>query len=182
MLPQIIGPGTFPPTPTASTASARAEQGAQPSGGETGAANARPETTNRVDPPRVLPAPIPLPEDEKWRGPVLARQALMPADPDAPAGPPPAFDATPLERERERLMAVSELKRPPDPPSDVSEEIAAPEANASRSLDGETEASEEAWAGRADPAAEAREKVEAEVAEVRRMAEPEPERGLDLVR
>ena len=51
MLPQI-GPGTFAPAPLAPTATARSEQGAPPGAGEVAAARIRPETAERVDPPR----------------------------------------------------------------------------------------------------------------------------------
>jgi hypothetical protein len=169
MLPSVAGPGTIPPPPGVS---ARVYQGAQPSTGETSAASTRALNANRVDPPRVLPAAFALPEDDRRR---------PPPDPDGPAGPPPAFKATPLERERERLAAGVDLIAPPTETSDPEPARAArlpedPEAKADAG-----DGSEQSVAP-ADPDVRAIERLETDVAEVRRMAEPEPRRSLDVVR
>jgi hypothetical protein len=160
MLPQITAPGAVTPAPLAPAATLRAEQGAQPTTGETAAAAFRPETTERVDPPRTLPATARLPEERR-------RETLFPPDPDPPTGPPPAFDATPLDRARETAFAAVSLIAGRE-----AQALAAPPATAS--------AAEEA--GRPDPAPVLRARTEAEVAEVRRMAEPEPERTVDVTR
>jgi hypothetical protein len=160
MLPPITGPGAFSPAPQAPAVSVRAEQGAQPTTGETAAAALRPETPERVDPPRTLPPTARLPEERR-------RETLCPPDPDPPTGPPPAFDATPLDRAREKalaavsLIAEREAQPSPAPPATV---FAA----------GETR--------RPDQTPDLLARTEAEVAEVRRMAEPEPERTLDVTR
>ena len=172
MLPSVAGPGTVPPPPPPPGASARADQGAQPSTGETSAASTRALIANRVDPPRVLPAVFALPEDDRRR---------LPPDPDGPAGPPPAFEATPLERERARLAARVDLIVPPTETSDPEQARTArqpedPEAGA------DTGDGAEQPVASADPDVRAIERLETDVAEVRRMAEPEPRRNLDLVR
>jgi hypothetical protein len=164
MLPQITGPGAFTPAPLAPAAAARVAQGAQPTAGETAAAALRPETVERVDPPRTLPATARLPEDRR-------RETLYPPDPDPPTGPPPAFDATPLDRAREAAFATVDLIADApglDATPDAERPGAAPTTAPDLPLP--------------DPALDLIGKVEAEVAEVRRMAEPEPERTLDLVR
>ena len=154
MLPQIIGPGTFAPSPFAPSATARTEQGAQPSVGETSAAVIRAETAERVDPPRTLPAAAAL------SYPRRPQDTLLPPDPDAPAGPPPAFDASPLERARQEAFAP--MFREPEPP--------APEAETAPPPDDMV------------PDDDLREMAEAEIAELRRMTAPEPERSLDMLR
>jgi hypothetical protein len=160
MLPQITGPGAFAPVPLAPAVPARTEQGAQPFSGETAAAGFRPETMERVDPPRTLPATVRLPEERR-------RDPLYPPDPDPPTGPPPAFDATPLDRARETAFAAVSL-------------IAEREAQASAAPPATASA---AWeAGRPDLTPDLLARTEAEVAEVRRMAEPEPERTVDVTR
>jgi hypothetical protein len=204
MLPNVVGPGAFPPPIMSSGASARAEQGAQPLVGETSASRARPETPNRVDPPRAMPSAISLRDQER----------RPPPDPDGPAGPPPTFDATPLQRERERMMARIDLlsaareaapaERPapkavaaaegpkpavatngprdvavPNGPKDVAATDGAKGVNAPDRPKAETV--EDAPTPRPDPDAKAAERLETEVAEVRRIAEPETERGLDMV-
>lgn len=209
MVPQIIGASSFVPAPSALGAPQRAEQGAQPKTGETAASAARPETVVRVDPPRVLPAPVGIPEDGR------KRDTYVPPDPDGPAGPPPSFDATPLQRERERLKSVENLIPPPPkvPIEKIEPEAAAVAETGSAAL-GAAGAVEVRAAGSVDDDAvetpevaategakpervpertpetrraaeadeEAIERVEAEVAEVRRMSEPERERSVDLVR
>lgn len=173
MLPQIVGPGTFAPAPLAPTAAERSAQGALPAEGETAAAATRPETTDRVDPPRVVPAAMPLPEDRR------RSETLLPPDPDAPAGPPPAFDATLLDRLREADFAAPQpIASPPaaepraaspgDGPGDDAEAPPVPE--------------DTTGARRPDPDAGLRARAEAEVAEVRRMSAPDPARNLDVVR
>lgn len=214
MLPNVVGPGAFPPPIMSSSgASARAEQGAQPLVGETSASRARPETANRVDPPRAMPSVISLRDQER----------RPPPDPDGPAGPPPTFDATPLQRERERVMARMDLLSGPREPAPV--ETPAPGAAAaadSPKATGAAEAAkpaaaanppgavaasdapkgvaetedpqaaaapelpkaepvEEAPKPRSDADTQAVERLETEVAEVRRIAEPETGRGLDMV-
>jgi hypothetical protein len=154
MLPQIIGPGTFAPSPLAPSSTARTEQGAQPNVGETAAAAVQAETAERVDPPRVLPATATLPDAKR------PQDTLLPPDPDAPAGPPPAFDASPLERARQEAFAPGFPEpKPPEPEA----ETAPPRDDT-------------------DPDDDLREKAEAEIAEVRRMTAPEPERSLDMLR
>jgi hypothetical protein len=160
MLPPITGSGTYSPSPPAPAVSLRAEQGAQPTTGETAAAALRSETSERVDPPRTLPATARLPEERR-------RETLFPPDPDPPTGPPPAFDATPLDRAREKAFAAVNLIAERE-----AQASAAPPATASAA--GET--------GRPDPTPDLLARAEAEVAEVRRMAEPEPERNVDLTR
>jgi hypothetical protein len=177
MLPQIVGPAAFPASPLAPSAAERAAQGAQPAVGETSAGATRPETANRVDPPRVIPASLPLPEERRRADP------LLPPDPQAPAGPPPAFDATPLERAREAALAPADLVARPQaaPPGETGspEDGRAPDP-AAEARDGPDGAPEPVPNTR--PEAALRERVEAEVAEVRRMAGPAPERTLDLTR
>ncbi len=148
MLTPITGPGIPSPTPLALD---RVAQGAQPGSGETAAAGLRPETRERVDPPRTLPATARLPEDRR-------RDTLYPPDPDPPTGPPPAFDSTPLDRAREAAM------RPPALPA----RSAADEA---------PEVERQETAPQDD---DLRQKAEADIAEVRRIAEPEPERAVDV--
>jgi hypothetical protein len=160
MLPPITGPGSFSPSPPAPAVSARAEQGAQPTTGETAAAALRPETPERVDPPRTLPATTRLPEERR-------RETLYPPDPDPPTGPPPAFDATPLDRAREKAFAAVSL-------------IAEREAQASAAPPATASGTEET--GRPDLTPDLLARAEADVAEVRRMAEPQPERNLDVTR
>jgi hypothetical protein len=175
MLPQIVGPGAFTPAPFAPAVAARAAQGAQPTAGETAAAALRPETAERVDPPRTLPAIVRLPEDRR-------RDTLNPPDPEAPAGPPPAFDATPLDRAREAAFAAVDLLAAPDGPAedtaavgeaDASGEAEPPRADASAAAPDPS---------RPDPLRDLVDKVVAEVTEVRRMADPAPERTLDVTR
>jgi hypothetical protein len=161
MLPPITGPGTFSPAPLAPAVSARAEQGAQPTTGETAAAAVRPETPERVDPPRTLPATARLPEERR-------RETLYPPDPDPPTGPPPAFEATPLEQARKNALAAESLIAERE-----AQASAAPPATAAAAA-GETR--------RPDQTPDLLARTEAEVAEVRRMAEPEPERTLDVTR
>jgi hypothetical protein len=156
MLPQIIGPGVLPPASLASAVPSRAEQGAQPAIGETAAASLRPETLERVDPPRTLPATARLPEERR-------REALYPPDPDPLTGPPPAFDATPLDRARDAALAAVNLIAASDDPSQGGS--TAPDADPAPV-----------------PALDLLSKAEADVAEVRRMSEPEPERTLDVTR
>jgi hypothetical protein len=182
MLPQIVGPGTFTPSPLASSVAERSAQGAQPAVGETAAAATRPEVANRVDPPRVIPAPLPLPEERRRDEPTPP-----PPDPEAPAGPPPAFDATPLQRAREAALAPTDLIARPAPQATEPEppEAAAPGTPPAREADGPEEAARPARADaprRSEPDEALRERMETEVAEVRRMAEPEPDRALDLTR
>ena len=157
MLPQIIGPGTFTPSPLAPTVTSRAEQGAPPGAGETAAARIRPDTAERVDPPRAVFKSFPIAEEARRDQP-----DLFPSDPDAPAGPPPAFDPSPLERERERARDPATLteasRKPPE------EEAVPP-----RTTD-------------ADPAPATTDRVTENVSEVRRMAAPEAERNLDVTR
>ena len=160
MLPQITGSRRLHARAAGPRRPARAEQGAQPFTGETAAAALRPETTERVDPPRTLPATARLPEERR-------RETLYPPDPDPPTGPPPAFDATPLDRAREKAFAAVSL-------------IAEREAQASAAPPATASAAEET--GRPDPTPDLLARTEAEVAEVRRMAEPEPERTLDVTR
>lgn len=195
MLPNVVGPGAFPPPIMSSGASARAEQGAQPLVGETAASRARPETPNRVDPPRAMPSLISLRDQER----------RPPPDPDGPAGPPPTFDATPLQRERERVMARIDLLSG----SRDATPAARAEPGAAAALDGsrvgvatedsrevsaangpqdivapdrpKAETVEETTKPRPDPDAKAAERLETDVAEVRRIAEPEGTRGLDWV-
>jgi len=153
MLPPI-GSGTFTPAPLAPTSTVRAVQGAAP-GAEAGAAQIRPETAVRVDPPRAVLKSFPIPEEARGRA-----DDLMPPDPEAPAGPPPAFDASPLERERERALDT----RPPVNSAD------APRDPAGREPAGERRAEDTA------------ERASADLAEVRRMSAPEAERTLDVTR
>jgi hypothetical protein len=172
MLPQIVGPGTFTPSPLAPNAAERTSQGAQATVGETAAAAARPETANRVDPPRVIPAPLPLPTERKRDG------ALLPPDPEAPAGPPPAFKETPLDRARATALAHADLIARPMPPVPGTQ-MPAPEVAGTEEPAPEAQA-ETPRLPEADAAL--RERMETEVAEVRRMAEPDPDRALDLTR
>jgi hypothetical protein len=179
MLPQIVGPGTFTPSPLAPSAAERALQGAQPAVGETAAAATRPEFANRVDPPKVIPAPLPLPQERR------RADDLLPADPEAPAGPPPSFEATPLQRAREAALAPADLIARPMASVPGDPETLPPDAPASADPSG----TEDVPPGpRADgprrPEADAalRERIATEVAAVRRMAEPEPGRALDLTR
>lgn len=176
MLPQIVGPGTFTPSPLAPTAAERTSQGAQPSVGETAAAATRPETAARVDPPRVIPAPLPPPAERRRDG------TLLPPDPEAPAGPPPAFAETPLERARAAALAPADLFARPMPPEPRTE-APAPDAAIDPAGAKEPAAGAQAEAP-PQPAGDAalRELMETEVAEVRRMAGPEPDRALDLTR
>lgn len=76
-----------------------------------GPANAtRPETAQRIDPPRQTVAAETVP------GRLTRLLPDAPAlDPDAPAGPPPAFKQSVLERRRAELVA------PPDLPREVPE-------------------------------------------------------------
>lgn len=150
MLPQIIGPATFAPSHNAPSSTARVEQGAQPDVGETAAAWVRAETAERVDPLRVLPAVVALPGNRP------RPETLLPPDPQAPVGPPPAFQATPLDRARKEALAFD---RPPPVEKDAAPDRA-----------------------RVDKDEDLREKTEAEIAEVRRMSAPEPERSLDVLR
>ena len=162
MLPSVTGPGTAPPPPLPPGISTRADQGAQPWTGETSAAGTRALTANRVDPPRVLPAVIAPPGDTRRR---------PPPDPDGPAGPPPAFDATPLQRERERLFARVDLIAPPS------------DARATdRQRDASANAAEDTAVAPPAPDVQVIERLETDLAEVRRMADPDPGRSLDLVR
>ena len=178
MLPQIVGPGTFTPSPFAPSAAERRDQGAQPDVGETAAAATRPEGANRVAPAKVIPTSIPLPEDRRRPDP------LVPPDPDAPAGPPPAFDATPLERAREAAFAPAD---PIDWPAPAGPERGPPAPGAPAAGDA-AEANAPAEDGRTgaprwtDADTARRERMETEVAELRRMAEPAPDRALDLTR
>jgi hypothetical protein len=177
MLPQIVGPGTFTPSPLAPTAAERTSQGAQPTVGETAAAALRPETAARVDPPRVLPAPLPLPAERRRDG------VMPPPDPAAPAGPPPAFEETLLERARAAAFAPADLIARPMPPASRTE-APAPEVAVRRPAGAEQAApvtgAESTRQTDADAALRGR--METEVAEVRRMAGPEPDRALDLTR
>jgi hypothetical protein len=173
MLPQIVGPGTFTPSPFAPSTAERTAQGAQPAVGETAAAGARPEIANRVVPPRVIPPSLPLPDDRR------RSEALLPPDPEAPAGPPPAFDATPLDRLRETNLAAAELLEEP-PGSAPGAASPGDEAMAEAASGPLPEGA--AGTRRPDPDASLRARAEAEVAEVRRMAEPGPQRSLDVTR
>lgn len=156
MLPQIIGPGTFTPSQLAPTVTSRSEQGAPPGAGETAAARIRPETAVRVDPPRAVLRSFQIADD-----PGREMPDLFPSDPEAPAGPPPAFDASPLERERDRARDPATLteasRRPP-------EEEAVPPRR--------TDA----------PAPAATDRVTADVTEVRRMNTPDIEPTVDVTR
>lgn len=158
MLPLIVGPGAFTPSPLAPSVAERNLQGAQPSVGETAAAGTRPETPNRVDPPRVLPATPPLPE-ERRRG-----EPLLPPDPEPPTGPPPAFDATPLDRARETAL---------DPPGRDGQ------GGPTDTLTGDA-APRPAVGG---PTTEdgLLQKAETDLAEVRRMARPDVGPAVDVV-
>lgn len=154
MLPQI-GPGTFFQAPLASTVTARAEQGAPPGTGETAAARIRPETAERVDPPRPPLTYFPIPEETR-RTP----RDIIPPDPEAPSGPPPAFEATPLERERERARAPagSAVAETPEAPPDGMENPSA----------------------QTPPAVT--ERAAADLAEVRRLSAPESAKRVDVTR
>jgi hypothetical protein len=180
MLPQIAGPGAFIPAPFAPAVAARAAQGAQPTAGETAAAALRPETAERVDPPRTLPAVFRLPEDRR-------RETLNPPDPDAPAGPPPAFDATPLDRAREAAFAAVDLLAEPEGVAEGTALSAEAEADVAAGADeadrpGAAVSAAAPDPSRSDPLRDLIDKVVAEVTEVRRMADPAPERTLDVTR
>ncbi len=114
--------------PTVDAPSTRVVQGAPPGKGETAAAAMRPESVQRVDPPRVLMAAPPIPERE------LRKADLIPPDPDAPTGPPPTFDATLLERQFER---ISEYPR--QQPKATFEPVTAPETVVREGLVGEAD-------------------------------------------
>jgi hypothetical protein len=158
MLPLIVGPGTFTPSPFAPSVAERSLQGAQPSVGETAAAGTRPETPNRVAPPRVLPATPPLPE-ERRRG-----EPLLPPDPEPPTGPPPAFDATPLDRARETAL---------DPP-DRGDIRSPPDVRTGARADGDERIDATGDDGLLQ-------KAETDLAEVRRMAMPDTGPAVDVV-
>lgn len=90
--------------------------------GERGAA-AQPtsaDTARAVEPPRPTEASDASAEP--------GRRSLNPPDPDAPAGPPPAFEASILDRAREQLMAPPDLRtQAPEPaPVAVSAPVEAP--------------------------------------------------------
>lgn len=174
MLPNVTSPGTAPPAPLPPGLSTRADRGAQPSTGETSAAATRALTANRIDPPRVLPAVLALPEDARRR---------PPPDPDGPAGPPPAFEATPLQRERERLLARVDLRAPPPEPEPGAPARAGDVVRTQR-IGAAPDAGESAArpATPRDPDIASAERLEGNVAELRRMAVPPPERALDLIR
>lgn len=92
----LFGPNLAPVLPVTATPALRLAEGARPDTGEPAAAQLRAETAERVDPPRAGAAPAdarlgarPRPEP--------------PPDPRLPAGPPPAFGQSPLERQRQEL-------------------------------------------------------------------------------
>ena len=94
MLPPVSAPGPAPSPPkgtpsTASTLAVSASFGSTRIGA--GPSGIRPETTRMVEAARQAPLAQRLRDND-------TRKGLIPTD-DLPAGPPPAFRETPLERQ-----------------------------------------------------------------------------------
>lgn len=103
--PATTGPSQSPSAPGGLSA--------QGSAGETGAAGTRALSPERVEPPAQPRAPVRLGGD------------LLPRNPDAPAGPPPAFEANVLDRARE---AVGDYDVPPEPAQRAEADLSATRA------------------------------------------------------
>lgn len=133
------GPGGSVVTAQPQTPSSPVEPGkenASAARGERAASASAPETTQRVDPAkqtmRAEKVPVQERREDRVPGPAPAlpqraetslflsvkeRQAEAlqpPPDPDAPAGPPPAFQQSPLEAERRASLAADAVQLKPD--------------------------------------------------------------------
>lgn len=94
-----------------------------------------PQAAAGVPPPRAetrqaVAPPPPSPESGRIAGRPAPEGPLFPPDPDPPTGPPPAFDATPLEQSQRsardaeiralvrRVMTEAAPEQVPPPPAD----------------------------------------------------------------
>ncbi|RZW07275.1 MAG: hypothetical protein EX266_06545 [Rhodobacteraceae bacterium] len=146
-----------PPTAT-KTQSPPAPDTARASIGEAAAGNVRAETARAIDAPEQS-AVLPRLRDQE-----TAEQDTRPAhDRDAPTGPPPSFDESPLERQKRVAFEPAPLS---------------PDRAGTPSPDGEMEvanAPEEAA-----PPPDPRERAEVSFAETRAISEPREAPELDL--
>ena len=103
MLPPVSSPGPAPTSTKATSSTASTLAGSVSFGStriEAGPSGIRPETTRMVEAARQAPLALRLRDNDTRKGPI-------PTD-DLPAGPPPAFRETPLERQ------VRTALEPPD--------------------------------------------------------------------
>ncbi len=135
--------------------------------GEIAGSAMRAQTPQSVDPARQSDPANRLPPEQ--RGP---RADLLPPDPNAPTGPPPAFEASLLEQQRASFPAQSgEVKATPNA-------LDAVDAEAKRAT-GAVPPSTEV---RAEVPPTPAEKAEATVAAVRRMETPYDSATVDVTR
>lgn len=171
----MIGPVNAAPSGGLGQQGASADSQARTAQGRFEAPSVKVETAIAVEPPQ-----------KGAEASVLAREFrrnLNPPDPNAPAGPPPSFDASILDR------AMEELKSPPPP--EPEQEIRLPEAvttgedleaiDALETVDGVDAEAEEVDAK--DPYAvppSAAVRVEREVTEIRQIETPDQTGSVDL--
>lgn len=172
----MMGPVNAAPSGGLGQQGASADSQARAAQGRFEAPSVKLETAIAVEPPQ-----------KGAEASVLARELrrnLNPPDPNAPAGPPPSFDASILDR------AMEELKSPPPPP-EPDREIRLPDAvttgdevdviDALVTVGGEEAAAEEVDAK--DPYAvppSAAVRAEREITEIRKIETPEQTGSVDL--
>ncbi len=150
---------------------AHASEAARASAGETAASNVRAETAQAVSAPKQSAAAPRLRDEEtseRTARPVLAK--------DAPAGPPPTFEESPLERQVRVAFDPPEMPVEPEdsavgfPGDEQADEVIddAPQPP----VDLET----------AEPPPNKTERAEASFAETREMAEPKEPAQFDVAR
>ncbi len=117
-------------------------------------------TARAVDPPQGAARPVAVPNRDL--------PPLIPPDPQAPAGPPPAFEASILDRARQAPTDTADATSEPEPTEP-------PMASEARLPD-----SAEAQGYEVPPSAE--ERTETEIATVRRMETPYDTATVDVSR
>jgi len=133
-----FGPGGASVNSQPQSASPPTDPGKESQGaarGESAASGARPETMVRVDPMRQ--------SDRSRKIPSQDRKEL--SNPDAPTGPPPTFEETPLERQARLAFLPPDPKPARDASSTVA--LAAEDAEQPHQTDQQTQLRDKAGAG-----------------------------------
>lgn len=121
MFPQLgpIGPGYFPPVgPRSDPPDAPRPARIEPLTGGRETADL-PDLPARASERALEVARLNRPDQRAIPVDAGARADLNPPDPDAPAGPPPAFEASILDRAREIALAPPPATAPAEPPAPV---------------------------------------------------------------
>ncbi|MDA8586900.1 hypothetical protein N9L47_11675 [Rhodobacteraceae bacterium] len=162
------------PTQTAQkTSQSQAPETARTSAGESSAANIKAETSQAIQAPEQSSVVARLRDQEKSESTDRAAQVK-----ERPAGPPPSFKETPLERRARVALEPPEVPEVPDETDAALESAVADDAPNLELVDDAISESQPAVVS--DPPLTRTEKAEASFSETRSLSEPKDPATVDL--